>query len=79
MQYSYVVFCDLDETIINCKSLIEVYKAYCTEFNKLDIFEKMYKQLLIMKKIYSRNYINKWFYSNFKNINQQSMQDVINK
>ena len=79
MQYSYVVFCDLDETIINCKSLIEVYKAYCIELNNLDIFEKIYKQLLIMKKIYSRNYINKWFYSNFKNIDQQVMQDVINK
>jgi len=75
MTPSLAIF-DLDETIINCKSLFETYKQYCVEnYEQGNIFfEKKMRDIAFMQEDnIPREEINKRYYENFSGINQAQM------
>lgn len=71
-------FFDLDETLISCKSLLEVFRYYCEHLCKYR--EKYLVVLEAMRKMKSqhidRNRINRYFYRNFKGIERECMQKL---
>lgn len=79
---SYIALFDLDETIINCKSLFEVYKAYCIKeiSNGEEYFNDRLKQIQRMQnKGNSRNEINREFYRGFSGFSQEKMIRIARK
>ena len=81
----YVVLFDLDETIINCKSLFEAYQAYCRQcFSNEAYGVNQYKEVIDELKIMQANGdpredINARFYSHFKGIPQKRMINIFNE
>jgi HAD superfamily hydrolase (TIGR01490 family) len=73
---NYIALFDLDETIINCKSLFEVYKTYCIKEipDGVSHFKKILQRIHIMQRNgISRNEINRNFYREFLGISQNKM------
>lgn len=79
----YCAFFDMDETIINCKSMIEVLKYYfetvnsdgCIGINKFD--ELMQKiNTYCDREQPTRERLNEFFYSSFQGLNVASMKNA---
>ncbi|MGQ3892012.1 HAD-IB family hydrolase [Legionella sp. CNM-4043-24] len=80
---SYSVFFDLDDTILNCKSLCEVLKYYYIETSPDFLAgEQAYKKFFERLKYYelqtksSRAQMNRYFYQQFSSFNVCQMQQV---
>lgn len=74
----YLALFDLDETIINCKSLIEVYKAYCLSETSIEHFNMAMQNFKSQRSHdISRSELNRIFYSNFSGISRSKMLSVI--
>lgn len=76
----YLAIFDLDETLVNCKSLFEVFKYYCSKC-KSDEFRNKHDSLFsslreMVSNGFSRDEINKYFYRNFAGISRKEMSDL---
>ncbi len=79
----YSVFFDLDDTILNCKSLCEVLKHYYIETSSSSLVgEQAYNNFFERLKDYqlqtksSRTQMNRYFYQQFSSFNVCQMRQV---
>lgn len=75
---SYLAFFDLDETLISCKSLMDVFQFYC-ENSGVEEHLKRYKHTMtsiknMLNLDIDRNEINRFFYQAFKGIAKVDME-----
>jgi HAD superfamily hydrolase (TIGR01490 family) len=72
-------FFDLDETLISCKSLFEVFRYFCERCGLVEFQARYALTMTTIQRMISNNIsryeINKFFYSNFKGISQAYMQE----
>ncbi|MCX7121987.1 MAG: HAD-IB family hydrolase [Gammaproteobacteria bacterium] len=78
----YIAIFDLDETIINCKSLFEVYKTHCLSENGPLMGQRKFDIMIQDIKSYQannmpRDELNKLFYGYFSGISRHAMLQSI--